>query len=80
MSALLELNLFFLLMAQVYSDKAVTSLKADGTVGCSVHVLVLNFTTEFQRLLMDGRYKFAGLIHVCPTNDEHHEHERTIKT
>lgn len=70
-------NLFFG-VAQVI-EKTVASLKANGILAYSVHVVLLNLTKVFCRSLFDNGYTFAGLLPVCTTDEEQDKNQETIK-
>lgn len=66
-------------MGQVYTDRMVTSLRANEFVAQLVHVVFLNSIKTFCRFLIDHGYTMAGLLLVCTTNDEQNEHDELIE-
>lgn len=64
-------NLPFMGMIQNYSDRTMTTLKANATVPHPVHVILLNFSEEFQRYLTYHIYTFVGLLPVSSSDAEH---------
>lgn len=54
----------FVGMLQLYSDKTATTLKASATVAYPVHLVLLNFTAEYRRHLIDHGYTIVGLLPV----------------
>lgn len=55
-------------MVHAYSDRIATTMNADETVACSVHVVQVNFKNEFRRYLIHHEYTLAGLLPVSTLN------------
>lgn len=66
-------------MVQVYTDKSVTAIKANAVLAYFVYVVLLKFTNDIFRFLIDYAYIFAGLHPVDTTNDEKDSHEDKIE-
>lgn len=54
----------FVGVIQTYSDKTVTILKANATVGYPVHIVLLNYAKDLQRFLVDHGQTMIGLLPV----------------
>lgn len=59
-----ESNPFFVALVQVYSDKPATTLKANATVAYPVNTVLLNFSKEFRRYLIDHGHTLVELLPV----------------
>lgn len=68
----------FVSMVQVFTEKAVTSLKTNIVVAHPVNVLWLGFTKAFQCFLIEYGYTLARLLLVCTTTNEQNEHAEKI--
>lgn len=58
----------FVRMVQLYTDKTVTSLKANAVVVYPVQVVSLNFTLEFCQFFIDHRLTFVKLLPISKTS------------
>lgn len=66
-------------MVQVYSAKIVATLKANGIVAYSVHIVLLNFAQTFLRFLHHHDHTFLGPLFSLTTTDKRDEREEKLE-
>lgn len=66
-------------MFQIYTDKTVTSLKANVIDAYPVHFLLLIFTKPFCWFLIENGCTFARYLTICTINDEPDEKEENVE-
>lgn len=64
-------NHLFFSMAQIYSNKTATILKANATVPYPIYLVLLNFQPKFLRFLSDIAQMLVGLPFVSATERTH---------
>lgn len=57
-------NPLFVGVMQLCSDNTATPSKTDATVAYPVHIVLLNFTKEYRRFLIDHGHILVGLLPV----------------
>lgn len=65
-------------MAQVYTNKTITSVEANIVVAYPVHVELSKYKKALCELFTKRGYKMAGFLSVR-TNDEQYEHEKKLE-
>lgn len=59
----------FMGFCQNFGDKTSTSLKISAVVTCPVHIVLINFSEGYRRILVSNRHTLIGFLPVtCDDN------------